>query len=282
MPSLPPGQVWLASYPKSGNTWMRVLLSNLLAGEEGPQDINGLALRSRIASARRPLEEAMLVDSVLLRPAELARARALLSPLDGHDPRAGDVKKVHDAYERLPDGEPVLGRGARCALYVLRDPRDVAVSLAAHNGSSLDRAIGTLCDPDARFEGSHQFLHHWGDWSGHAQSWLDQRDVPVHLVTYERLTEDPLAAFAAALDFLGVACGPEEIALAVRHADFSELSRQEARSGFKERPPRASAPFFRQGRAGAWVEALTPAQVQRIERAHGETMRRFGYAPVTI
>lgn len=273
MPSLPPGLVWLASYPKSGNTWMRVLLSNLLAAGQGPQDINALDLRFGIASARRPLEEEMLVDSVLLRPAELARARALLAPLASS---AGIIKKVHDAYE-----QPVLGQGARCALYVLRDPRDVAVSLAAHNGSTLDRAIATLCDPEARFEGAQQFLHRWADWSGHVRSWLDQSAVPVHLVTYENLIQDPLAAFGAALDFLGVVHAPCEVADAVRHADFTELSRQEQRAGFKERSPRASAPFFRQGRAGAWVEALNRDQIRRIERAHGETMSRFGYMPIT-
>lgn len=279
MAHLPPGKVWLASYPKSGNTWMRILLSNLLAGGDRPEDINDLGLRDHIASARRPLEDEFLADSTLLTQAELVRVRSLIAR--GDDGGEARVTKVHDAYDCDADGEPLLGRRARCALYVARDPRDVVVSLAAHNGSTIDTAIRRLCDPETAVGGASQVRHRWADWSGHARSWLEQGDLPVHLVRYEDLSRDPLGTFGAALDFLGASYARPEVERAVRHADFAELSRQEAERGFAERSRASSAPFFRQGRAGAWGEALDADQVRRVEDAHRLMMARLGYETVT-
>jgi aryl sulfotransferase len=278
----PAGIVWLASFPKSGNTWFRVFLSNLAAGDDGPTDINDLDDNGGIASNRYEFEAATLLDSALISHDDIDRLRPAvyaLAAAKGEDQR---WIKVHDAYTVNADGEPVLGRRvARAAVYLARDPRDVAVSLAHHGSTTIDAAIelmnaedGALCR--GRNGPETQLRQKLLGWSGHAASWLDQTDTPVHLLRYEDMRADPAAAFAAALEFAQRPAAPGEIAKAIRHSDFSELQRQEGERGFAERISR-TAPFFRAGQVGGWRSELTAGQAERIAGVHAPMMRRLGY-----
>lgn len=281
MPSRHPSLIWLASYPKSGNTWMRVLLSNLVARGDRPEDINNLSIRHGIASDRTTFEDLSLVESLLLTPEEIAAMRPAV-----HDALAGCAGtdryvKVHDAYERLADGTPVLGRAAGGALYLVRDPRDVAVSLAFHQSQSMDEAVEFLSAPTASLRATErQFRQHLGDWSSHVLGWIDQTDMPVHVVRYEDLHADTVEVFCRALDFLGISFHREDAERAVRHSDFSELKRQESTSGFFERV-RGQEAFFRDGKVGGWRSYLSEEQARRIETDHAAVMARLGYEPTT-
>jgi aryl sulfotransferase len=289
--------VWLASYPKSGNTWFRMLVANLSAKGDLPVDINDLPERGGIASARGPFDHLLLIDSGLLthdevdclRPRvyeELARG----AQDDEYDapqdlPRTRFVK-VHDAYTLTPKGEPLLAgaRGADGAIVIVRDPRDVAPSLANHNGGGIDDAIAFMNDPDAGFcvrtrRQHHQLRQKLPGWSEHVASWLEQTDIPVHLIRYEGMQADTVGALRRALDFAGRAASEEEISRAVAFADFTQLQAQEREKGFREAPrPQAGGHFFRRGEVGAWRQELSAAQIARIESEHAPMMRRLGYA----
>jgi hypothetical protein len=278
----PPGLVWLASFPKSGNTWFRVLLANLAAAGDAPADINDLDERGGIASNRGQFEAATLLDSGLLSPDDIDRLRPRLYQRIAAETHRTRWMKTHDAWTLNADGVPVLGRGAaRAAIYLARDPRDVAVSLAHHNNSSLDEAITLINGPDSalcrsRSGQSPQLRQRLLSWSAHIESWLAQTDVPTRLVRYEDMRADPAAVFAEALAFAGVPASADDIARAVRHADFAEMRRQEAERGFVERTSK-TAPFFRRGEVGGWRDDLTAAQTRRLEDAHAPMMARLGY-----
>jgi len=276
------GPVWLVSYPKSGNTWLRLLLSNLLSGQAQPADINDLDLASRSLVNRSEIEEATLIDTFLLTAKECDQIRPPLMDEAWREAQDRDIFiKLHDAYRRLADGTPVLGRPARAAIYILRDPRDVAVSFAFHNGSRIEKAVRNILSADTRLGGNAphmaQIPQPLLDWSGHIRSWTEQRDVPVHVLRYEDLLSDTMAFFGRVVTFLGLPATPDTLARAIRFADFGELQRQETEKGFRERRPRSTAPFFRAGQAGSWKAMLTPEQVAAIERAHGAVMADFGY-----
>lgn len=280
-----PGIVWLASFPKSGNTWFRIFLANLAAGENGPADINNLYERGGIASSRHEFEAATLLDSGFishedieeLRHAVYARAQAACEEQRWI--------KVHDAYTLTPCGKPMFGVPGTRAVYLVRDPRDVAVSFSHHLASTIDVAItlmndenGVWCAPRKGL--ANQLRQKLLGWSGHIASWLDQTDIPVTCLRYEDSMVDPARNFSGALAFAGRAASSDEIVRAIRHADFNELQRQENEKGFGERNPKSKS-FFRSGRVGNWREILTPEQVCRIEEAHAPMMRRLGY-PLSI
>ena len=289
-------RIWLASYPKSGNTWLRMLIANLAAKDDQPVGINDLAATSNIASARGPFDDLLLIDSGLLThdEADCLRPRVYEELARGADSNEGDPReappavrfiKVHDAYMLTPLGEPLLAgaRGAGGAIVIVRDPRDVAPSLASHRNTSIDDAIAFMNDRDAKFSANTtkqhlQLRQKLPGWTGHVASWLDQTDIPVHLVRYEDLQADTAAVLRRAFEFSGQAAADDELCRAVRFADFTRLRQQEEEKGFREAPPQAGARFFRRGETGAWRDELKPDQAARIEADHAPMMRRLGYA----
>lgn len=274
------GIYWLASYPKSGNTWFRAFLQNLLEDSDRPVDINELATGC-LASDRGWLDDVLGFDSADLDAGEVERLRPEVYRWSSRD---GEMAyyKIHDAYTFTAAGEPLVSREATLgALYILRNPLDIAPSYANHNDSSLDETIAymsdyrhTLCKSRKRLFG--QTRQKLLSWSEHVLSWVDVPALNCQVLRYEDMLMDPVAAFTGAVRFLGLPDDPVRIEKAIRFSDFQELAGQEAERGFYERPPRAER-FFRHGKSGSWRNRLSPEQIARIVADHGEVMRRFGY-----
>lgn len=273
--------IWLASYPKSGSTWIRVFLASLLL--ERPVGINEVHVGLG-AAQRGILDAALDVATADLSVAAVEALRPRVYALLAAEAPESLIWKVHDSFHRTSEGTWVFPPGStRGAVYVVRDPRDVAPSLAHHRGTSVDEAITMMADSAAHLsaagEGARsQIRQTLGSWSEHVASWLDA-PMRIHLVRYEDMLADPLAAFTAIARAVGRDDGPDAITAAIAAADFSRLSLQEWQEGFRERLPEATAPFFRSGRTGGWRSALTAAQARRITADHGPMMRRLGYLP---
>jgi hypothetical protein len=273
------GIFWLASYPKSGNTWMRIFLSNLTGQHEKPVDIN-LPHGNEIASSRLWLDHLLGFDTADMTADEIDAVRP-----DCHAWASGEAvetafHKIHDA--NVGTGGRLIRPGTcRGVLYILRNPLDVAPSAASHWGDSLDDAIRRLNTPDAALLGASvraqkQVRQRLLDWSGHVHSWVDDPGLDVHVVRYEDLLADPFTHFGAAARFLGLPAEAADLHRAIHNSRFDELARQEEAAGFRERSKKADR-FFRSGRSGDWRNVLDADQVDRIVRAHGDVMRRFGY-----
>ena len=184
--------------------------------------------------------------------------------------------KTHNAnlaVHGVPLCTPSVTAGA---IYVVRDPRDIALSYAAFLGIGVDEVIGFMANPGAanRADGA-QVFELLASWSLHAQSWVGARNRL--LVRYEDLITDPAAHFGRIVRFLGGAAEPARLDRAIRFSDFTVLAAQEREHGYRAGSSKGGGAFFRVGKIGQWREALTTAQTQQIEQGHGETMRRFGY-----
>ena len=288
-------RIWLASYPKSGNTWMRMLIGALHPHEGREDDLNVLVNPGTIASSRWAFEHLTFLDTSVMTHDEIDALRprvyeALAQSADWQPGSDAPVRssvtfvKVHDAYTRNAQGETLLAgaRGANAAMLIVRDPRDVAVSLAHHRGQSIDDTVALMANPEAALAeslhgaASRQLRQRMLSWSMHAESWLDQRDLPMLLLRYEDLSADTVGEFRRVLAFAGLIAEPAQVDRAVNLAAFERLRELEARTGFRERSRKAPI-FFRQGRAGAWRGTLTHAQIRAIEVTHGPMMRRLGY-----
>ena len=225
--------VWLASYPKSGNTWLRAVLTNYLRDDGEPASINAL-IGGPVASDRETFSEIIGLDSSDLTPDEILRHRPLFHELlarelahelaglpagGGRRPtqsagapsreRAPAFVKVHDAYIHAGDGAALFPKVAKSAVvYLVRNPLDVAVSYAHHRQKSIDATVRWMNEPAAAegkvARGIHSLLPQpLTTWSGHVASWLDQEELPVHVARYEDLLADPMAGFGAILRFAG-------------------------------------------------------------------------------
>jgi aryl sulfotransferase len=270
---------WLASYPKSGNTWLRVALASLLSGR--PADINAMPYVSVIANSRTNFDKALGIDSADLTVAQETNLRPRAYEIWAADAAQPLYCKTHDAYRRTPAGEPLFPTAATLgAVCVVRDPRAVAVSLANHRATPVDDAILRMDDPEAGYteRGSRlspQLFQRSGRWRDHIDSWLGA-PFPVHLVRYEDMHREPHATFAAVAAFLGLPSDRERIAATIEASSFARLQAQERATGFIEKPIQAAA-FFREGSIDGWRRTLLPEQAARIVDANEAVMRRLGY-----
>ena len=275
------GIIWLASYPKSGNTWFRVFLTNLLRDADTPASINELE-RTPIASARGVFNNLMGFDASDLTPDEIDRLRPELYIHLAETATEPLFMKIHDAYKDVADSTPLIPYTAsKGALYFIRNPLDVAVSFAHHNGSDCDIAISTMADEAFAFCCKLNKLHSQLrqkllSWSGHVRSWVDNAPFPVCVVRYEDMKTKPLETFQKAVRFAGLPHSLDQIQKAIDFSAFDVVQQQEASEGFQENSTSPSR-FFRKGLIGSWREELSENQVQRIMRDHRDVMHRFGY-----
>jgi hypothetical protein len=272
-----PGLNWLISYPRSGSTWSRAALWSLANDGASPDKIQ---VFGRIAADRALLDDMLDSDSSSLNHAELESLRPAL-----HRALAAaqtwPLVKVHDAWRLTAKGEPVHDPALTdAAIYILRDPRDVAISWAKFMGRPLDWAIDFMNDPGARVSGGKrginaQIPQYLDRWSTHVASWADA-GMKLLTVRYEDMLADPHGAYRRMAEHLGLAIDDSIVARAVEATRFGRLAEKEREHGFTPRPATTDR-FFDSGRAGRWREVLAPEQVRRIERDHGAVMRRFGY-----
>lgn len=273
-----PGILWLASYPKSGNTWMRAFLANLILNAEEPLPLKRIGEICPSEPAEmwfQPFAETKIAD---LSAPEIAALRRKAQERVVKLNKNVVPMKTH-SYLGEDHGHPIFSMEATYgAVYIIRDPRDVAISGADHFGISLEEMVEKLTDPLAVCAAMPGAIVHemQSSWSNHVESWTKWNHPGIFVVRYEDLLADPLDQFGRVARHFGITGDKERIARAVEHASFKQLQKMEAEQGFVERSMN-SRRFFRSGRSGGWREQLTADQIARIENDHGVQMKRFGY-----
>jgi hypothetical protein len=264
--------VWLASYPKSGNTWLRVFLHNFLLQPETPHSINALTDVSAVECAAVYFGQ----SGTALTPRDVQKSRpAVHQKLMALHPGPVFVK-THNANLALHDVPLCTPAVTAGAIFVVRDPRDVAVSYSTYTGLSIDEIIIFMADPRAANRGTDlQVFELLSSWSAHALSWVGANNRL--LLRYEDMLANPDAAFSRVVRFLGSGATPERLRRAIAFSNFSVLAAQERESGYRAHSADAQTAFFRAGTSGQWRDSLTIAQAQKITDTHGEVMRNFGY-----
>jgi hypothetical protein len=243
-----PDDTFLVSYPKSGNTWARFLLANLIYSQE---EVSFSNLESRIPDVYK-------VNQNELR--RVPRPRILKSH-EYFDPR---YKKV---------------------VYIVRDPRDVVISYyhfhlkkgIIPDGYPLDQYV-------TRYVAGN--VDAYGSWRENVASWLATRYGTGNflLLRYEDMLEQTGHELARLATFLGIERSAEEISKAVSRSSadrMRKLERKQTDVWVNTKDSRKDISFVRNATSGQWQSVLSEAMVTDIESAWGDLMHHLGYSPVT-
>ncbi len=264
--------IWLASFPKSGNTWLRLLLANyFMPKEEDPVTINDI-YRFTTADNRqdffdkaagRPFHARDVQDWLSMRPKAL---RLIAASKPGHHFVKTHCKVARsDAQALIP---PELTAGA---VYIYRNPFDVAISYARHLDGDIDETISRMADDADLVRSTTNVFTVAGRWDTNLNSWANAPGMWRHMIRYEDMVADTEKTLRTLLAFLKVPVEIGRLRRTIRLAKFENLQQQEDSKGFRERPPEMKR-FFVSGRAGGWRETLTPAQVARIREEFAATL----------
>ncbi|WP_419903194.1 sulfotransferase domain-containing protein [Kiloniella sp.] len=279
-----PGILWIASYPKSGNTWMRIFLSNLIldakeaispdtASEFCTSEANKLW---HLPFLTKDLKEGDPIPDEFTAQ-EIADVRSLAQK------RAVELNKnlvLFKTHNYLGEhlGSPLCSMEYTAgAIYIVRDPRDVAVSASDHFGLSIDDTIQLMADTKTVSKPDKgQVYEVYNSWSNHVKSWTQVSNKRLIVLRYEDMLADPHKVFASLTKKLGITHDEERIKRAVEFSSFKQLQALEAEVGFYEKSKK-SQKFFRSGKSGGWKDILTDKQRYRIEKDHRVQMKRFDY-----
>ncbi len=300
---------WIASYPKSGNTWVRMFLDAYVTGRVELNTVYGhfasgdLQLSAYQAVCPWPISKANKYIWPALRTPALLQMIASRNGVD----LALKTHHANVAVDGMPLIPPRLSKGA---VYLVRDPRDVAISWSHHADVTLDKAVdflgsemGVICNDEVGLG------HVLKSWSTHVESWVaDNEQVKTTVIRYEDLQADPADQFRLVIDRLGFKSVDEErFAWALKETEFASLREKEEAKGFREK--KGGDYFFRQGMShgwramngnghcefdrdevgcpelmddfrpadAGWRQTMTAPLVKRIEESHGDVMAAFGY-----
>lgn len=237
--------VFLISYPRSGNTWTRFLIANLLRGDDSVSFTN---------------IEQIIPDVYVNSHRELMRV-----------PRPRLIK-THEPFE---------SRYKR-VIYIVRDPRDVAVSLYHWLIKRTYLEDGYAVDAYAKRFIAAEFEGTAGSWGENVATWLAARgnDPNFLLLRYEdmvRAAEPELAKVAA---FLGIPATSDQLRRAVDMSSperMRALEQSQSKDWATTRKTRQDRPFVRSAKAGGWKTELPESAVSLIEDAWWPIMQTLGY-----
>jgi hypothetical protein len=234
-----PRDVFVASYPRSGSTWLRFLLfETLTRNEAGFDNVN-----------RVIPDVGMHVDATVL----LANQGRLI--------------KTHEPFRRE----------YKRAVYVVRDVRDVVLSEYAYQ-NALGRIRGTFDEYVTDFlQGTATGYGSWQDHvRGWIDSPLEASG-DLLVVRYRDLRKDTQTHLQRIMSFLGVEVDRQTIVRAIQNNEFQKMRAKEDRSPQLGKSVDAERRFVRKGAVGGWREQLTIEQLRRIEDKTGIMMARLGY-----
>ena len=273
--------IWLASYPKSGNTWMRAFLHNLLRDPNESYDINKITDFSTSDSSIDWYKAQDKREWQEWKPIDVARMRRGAQLAICQTKRDDVFVKTHNASVSFL-GYPLVHQDLTAgAIYIVRNPLDVCISLSHHYGTDIDTTINILSDNSIGSKTNDKIVYEvHKSWSIHVDSWTNPPRPGLAVLRYEDMLNNPVKAFGGLAGFLGLKPPRQRLERAIERASFKTLRGQEDEKGFKEKSPFAQK-FFREGRAGQWRDKLSQSQIDKVVDQHKEQMQRFGYWPLS-
>lgn len=258
--------VFIPSYPRSGNTFARILL----AAYHGLEDLDRLE-EALPADTSAFLWHAVPEQAVSARDNRAYRAEVLaeyrrraptLLPFRGLKTHTANLPAFGaPAFDFRPDDR---------IIHLVRDPRDVVLSNADFNDHDLERSIDIMINSGTCVAaGTLASVEVRGSWRENVESWLKPEICPTLLIRYEDLVADPENWLRKMIAFIGLPLDQDRLARAVERSQFSRLQRREQEQGFAEAPAKTtSGRFFREGKSGQWRDILTRV-CRPVQSHHG-------------
>ena len=283
--------IWIASYPKSGNTWIRSILSAYLFSEDGKfsfellknierfssnnflsKSVKGTNTQSRVSKNWIPSQKKINQDKKI----HFLKTHNALCTIEGN--------KFTDQFNTI------------AAIYIVRDPRNLITSLAHHYEFSLEEAFSFLSNKrkiifpksfikDYKSTNKFEDFNFLSDWSDHYISWKNINFCPIKIIKYEDLIFDAESIFVSTLEFLSkflkLKLDKKKITNALTSTSFENLCRMEKQDGFQEgiisSKTKKKIRFFNLGKKNNWNKLLDKKIVRKIESNFKNEMIELGY-----
>ena len=274
--------IWLASYPKSGNTWLRMFLKSYFLKSDEKLSLESSILDNFKAQG---FPDQVILDHLKVdyyKFEEIVKNWETLQDYINLNKQTNFVK-THNAMCTVGSYKFTTSKNTIGAIYLVRDPRDVLVSYSHHLGSDYEKTFVHLSSshsyeyPSSGGKRYEKTL--MGTWSEHYNSWKNYNSCKVLILKYEDMILNELNTFTKVINYLNEIDGTEfnmdKLKKALKQTRFNELQKIEKTEGFKEKGK--GDLFFRSGKIGTWKDEVPVNIIRKIEKLFHKEMIELGY-----
>ena len=280
--------IWIASYPKSGNTWVRSLLSTYLYSEDG--NFNFRLLKKILKFPSKKYLKYFTNDfSDIKKVSEYWIASQ--ERINLHNENKSILLKTHSALCTLEKNPFTNKKNTQAVIYIVRDPRNVITSVGNHYSMNIDESYDFITDNNRILTGDKWGGDNFGisdvlgSWSSHYKSWKNIKFAPILIVKYEDLINDPKKSMIEIINFLqkftDIKIDNKKISKTVESCNFENLRKLEKKEGFDEaaysEKLNKTVNFFHLGKKNKWENLLNQDMEKKIRKIFFEEMKELKY-----
>ena len=266
--------VWLASYPKSGNTWIRLLITHYFSADknlfENIKKIKSFPKKSQfdeIINEETLKNEPLKLFNYFIKAQEKINKNEKLN-----------ILKTHNFGGSIKGNEFTNKDNTAGLIYIVRDPRSIVVSYAYHADVSFDESVDWILDDNRMTFNDEIYPEARLSWNINLVSWMNS-PYPKLLIKYEKLNTDTFNQFKSVLlflrKFIKFDLDDKKIKNVINDCSIKNLSELENKFGFKEKKGKEN--FFRRGEIDEWKKKLSLENIKKIEQKFYKEMKELKY-----
>ena len=280
---------WIASYPKSGNTWLRILLASYFYTKDGIYDEK--VLKKIDQFPQKKFFDSFNFDQKI--PTDTTKFWIKAQEKINQDKKL-KFFKTHNAFGKLNNFDFTNIENSIGCVYIVRDPRNVITSLKNFYEMNDDQAFKWITNKNQYIYDVHKFetigysnFQFISSWDTNFESWKIQKQIPIKVIKYEDLLNETYTVFYDVINFINKIINSEEkifknkIKNAVNSSLFSKLKEKEKKEGFSEAPKskllNSKIPFFNLGPDNNWKKILNDNLKDRLNNTFKKKLKELSY-----
>ena len=278
--------IWLSSYPKSGNTWLRSLLASYYFSKEGDFNFNLLKYIDQFPS----YDFFKNYDKTFINPTDTAEFWIEEQKKINSNNKV-KFFKTHNALCKINNYSFTDSNNTLAAIYIIRDPRNVITSLANHYEIDADQAFEFMTTEQKAItqkkENSYVGFVALFSWIFHQESWTNNKLFPTLIIRYEDLQNETFLTLKKVIDFIEKQINSknsfnrDKAKKSVQSCDFERLKKLEINEGFNESPiskkDNSRINFFKLGKDNDYKKLLTEELISKMNLKFKNEIKKFNY-----
>ena len=279
--------IWIASYPKSGNTWLRSLISSYYFSEDGLFNQNSLPLIQQFPQKK-------YFKSFNYNPeivTDTAKFWISAQKIINKDKKV-KFFKTHNALSAINNSKFTDKKNTIGCIYVVRDPRNVITSIQNHYEMTKEESLNFMLNEskfiyDYSIKNDYSNFQFISSWAKNYQSWLNQKIFSVILIKYEDLIKDTFETFKKVIEFIELitksqkAYNEEKAKISIQSTTFEKMKKIERNDGFIEsvlsKNENQKIPFFHLGPRNNWENIFDENYQKKLNLTFKQNLKELNY-----